>query len=48
VAEAGFDLLDRPIRRVAARDVPIPYSKPLEDFVIPQTDQIIRAVLDLV
>jgi pyruvate dehydrogenase E1 component beta subunit len=48
VAEEGFDLLDRPIRRVAARDVPIPYSKPLEDFVIPQTAQIIRAVLDLV
>jgi pyruvate/2-oxoglutarate/acetoin dehydrogenase E1 component len=44
VAEEGFDLLDRPIRRVAARDVPIPYSKPLEDFVIPQVEDILKAV----
>ena len=44
VAEECFDLLDRPIHRVAARDVPIPYSKPLEDFVIPQVEDIITAV----
>jgi acetoin:2,6-dichlorophenolindophenol oxidoreductase subunit beta len=46
--ERGFDLLDAPIKRVAALDVPIPFSKPLEAAVIPDERRIeagIRAVL---
>jgi acetoin:2,6-dichlorophenolindophenol oxidoreductase subunit beta len=46
--EKGFDLLDAPIKRVAALDVPIPFSKPLEAAVIPDERRIeaaIRAVL---
>ncbi len=48
MAEKGFDLLDAPIRRVAALDVPIPFSRPLEAAVIPDEARIeagIRAVL---
>jgi pyruvate dehydrogenase E1 component beta subunit len=48
MVEKGFDLLDAPIRRVAALDVPIPFSKPLEAAVIPDEARIeagIRAVL---
>jgi pyruvate/2-oxoglutarate/acetoin dehydrogenase E1 component len=48
MAEKGFDLLDAPIKRVAALDVPIPFSRPLEAAVIPDEARIaagIRAVL---
>ena len=39
-----FDHLDAPILRVAARDVPIPFSPPLEDFVLPKAADVIAAV----
>ena len=42
-AEA-FDFLDAPIERVAALNVPIPYSEPLENAVIPGEKEIIKAV----
>jgi acetoin:2,6-dichlorophenolindophenol oxidoreductase subunit beta len=48
MVEKGFDMLDAPIRRVAALDVPIPFSRPLEAAVIPDERRIeaaIRAVL---
>jgi acetoin:2,6-dichlorophenolindophenol oxidoreductase subunit beta len=48
IAEKGFDLLDAPIRRVAALDVPIPFSRPLEMAVLPDEKRIedtIRSVI---
>jgi pyruvate dehydrogenase E1 component beta subunit len=42
IVEEGFDYLDAPIRRVAGRDLPIPYSKDLERQVIPQVEDIVR------
>jgi pyruvate dehydrogenase E1 component beta subunit len=47
VAEAGFDLLDAPIKRVAMPFTPIPFSPALEKCVIPSEDQIIEAVKSL-
>jgi pyruvate dehydrogenase E1 component beta subunit len=38
-----FDELDAPVLRVAARDVPIPFSPPLEDFVLPKAADVIQA-----
>jgi pyruvate/2-oxoglutarate/acetoin dehydrogenase E1 component len=38
-----FDDLDAPILRVAARDVPIPFSPALEDFVLPKPADVIQA-----
>lgn len=35
------------VRRVAALDVPIANSKPLEDAILPSTDSIVRAALEL-
>lgn len=35
--------LKTPVRRLAVPDVPIPYSRPLEQFVIPQVDAIVAA-----
>jgi len=43
VNELCFEWLDAPVRRVCAHDVPLPYAPTLEDFVLPQTDDLIRA-----
>ncbi len=44
INECCFEWLDAPVRRVAAHDVPLPFAPPLEDFVLPQTGDIVRAV----
>jgi pyruvate dehydrogenase E1 component beta subunit len=38
-----FDYLNAPVLRVAAKDVPIPFSPPLEDFVLPDVSDVIDA-----
>ena len=43
INELAFEWLDAPIRRVAAHDVPLPYAPQLEDVVLPQTADIVRA-----
>ena len=39
--------LKAPVRRLAVPDVPIPYSRPLEQFVIPQIDAIVAHASEL-
>ena len=39
-----FDALDGPIVRVTGEEVPMPYSRPLEDLAIPDRTRIIQAV----
>ena len=49
VADEGFELLDAPVRRVAAECVPLPFADALEDEVIPTTAKVsaaMRALLD--
>jgi 2-oxoisovalerate dehydrogenase E1 component beta subunit len=48
INETVFEWLDAPVLRVTAADVPLPYSPPLEDYVLPQTSDIVRAVRRLV
>ncbi len=43
INEQGFEWLDGPIMRVTAHDVPIPYAPTLEDFVLPQTEDVVKA-----
>jgi len=43
VAEHGFHHLKAPIKLVTALDTPIPYSEPLESFVLPDEEKIVRA-----
>jgi 2-oxoisovalerate dehydrogenase E1 component beta subunit len=43
INEHAFEWLDAPIRRVTAHDTPLPYAPTLEDYVLPQTDDIVRA-----
>ncbi len=44
INESAFEWLDAPILRVTAADVPLPYSPPLEDYVLPQTSDIVVAL----
>src|SRR5512132_1206481 len=41
INESAFEWLDAPVLRVTAADVPLPYSPPLEDYVLPQTQDIV-------
>ncbi len=43
VNEQAFEWLDGPIMRVTAHDTPLPYAPTLEDYVLPQTEDIVRA-----
>jgi 2-oxoisovalerate dehydrogenase E1 component len=47
VADEGFDELDAPIRRLQGAFCPTPYSPPLEKVMIPHTDDIRRAIVEL-
>jgi pyruvate/2-oxoglutarate/acetoin dehydrogenase E1 component len=48
VVEGAFDYLDAPPARLALPDVPIPYSRPLEEFVLPSRAKIAAAARALV
>jgi acetoin:2,6-dichlorophenolindophenol oxidoreductase subunit beta len=48
VGERCFDSLKAPISRVAAENVPIPFSPLLESFVLPSVEKIIHAVKEVV
>jgi 2-oxoisovalerate dehydrogenase E1 component beta subunit len=47
INENAFEWLDAPVLRVTAADVPLPYSPPLEDYVLPQTSDIVVALRKL-
>jgi 2-oxoisovalerate dehydrogenase E1 component len=42
-----FQSLDAPVRRVAAKDAPVPYGPTLENVMLPQTSDIVRALEQL-
>jgi pyruvate dehydrogenase E1 component beta subunit len=44
VAERGFQYWKAPVKMVTALDTSIPYSEPLEKYVLPNEDKIIEAV----
>jgi pyruvate/2-oxoglutarate/acetoin dehydrogenase E1 component len=47
IAERGWEDLDGPVVRVATPDVPIPFSPPLEQAVLPQVDDVREACREL-
>jgi pyruvate dehydrogenase E1 component beta subunit len=48
VMEEAFESLKAPLRRVTGPDIPVPASPPLERFYIPDAEQVVTAVKDLV
>ena len=47
VMEEGFRFLKAPLRRVTGPDIPVPASPPLEKFYIPDVDDLIKAVREI-
>jgi pyruvate dehydrogenase E1 component beta subunit len=47
VAMEGVEFLDVPVRRITAKEAPIPFSPVLENYVLPQTEDIIKAVKEM-
>ena len=45
VQEQAFDDLDAPVQRVTGADVPMPYSKALEQAAIPHEEHVVKAAL---
>jgi pyruvate/2-oxoglutarate/acetoin dehydrogenase E1 component len=47
IAESAFQMLDAPIVRVAGKECAVPYCKVLEDVVLPQRQDLEKALRDL-
>jgi acetoin:2,6-dichlorophenolindophenol oxidoreductase subunit beta len=47
IADHAFYSLDAPVKRVAALDVPIPFSPPLEDVTVPTPDLVAQTAREL-
>jgi pyruvate dehydrogenase E1 component beta subunit len=45
ITEHAFDHLDAPVQRVTGADVPMPYSKRLEQAAIPHEEHVVQAAL---
>ena len=45
IQEQAFDYLDAPVERVTGADVPMPYSKPLEQAAFPHSEHVVQAAL---
>jgi pyruvate dehydrogenase E1 component beta subunit len=43
IYEAALDYVDAPIRRVAQKEVPLPYNRDLEQLALPQVEDIVDA-----
>jgi len=48
IAEEAFEDLDAPVMRVAAPDMPVPYSPPLEKAYMPQVEDVLTALRELI
>src|SRR5712671_3343375 len=47
VMEESFDWLDAPLKRVAGKDVPLPYAANLERLAVPQVEDIVAAAREV-
>jgi 2-oxoisovalerate dehydrogenase E1 component len=43
-----FEYLDAPVRRVGATDTFVGYAPQLEDFILPQSEDVEKAVQELI
>ena len=47
IYEEAFDYIDAPIKRVGQKEVPLPYNATLEQMALPQIDDIVSAVKEV-
>lgn len=47
IYEEAFDYVDVPIKRVAQKEVPLPYNRELEQMALPQVEDVINAVKEV-
>jgi len=47
ITQEAFDYLDAPVQRVATADVPVPFSPPLEQYIMAKTEDIVAAAVKL-
>jgi pyruvate dehydrogenase E1 component beta subunit len=47
IYEEAFDYVDAPIQRVAQKEVPLPYNRTLEQLALPQMEDIIKSVREV-
>ena len=47
IYEQAFDYLDVPVKRVAQKEVPLPYNRQLEQSALPQVEDIVKAVKEV-
>ncbi len=47
IYEEAFDYVDVPVKRVAQKEVPLPYNRDLEQMALPQVEDVIRAVKEV-
>jgi pyruvate dehydrogenase E1 component beta subunit len=47
IYEDAFDYVDAPIQRVAQKEVPLPYNRELEQLALPQMEDVIKAVKEV-
>src|SRR5712672_1370151 len=48
IGEEAFEDLDAPVRRVAAPDTPVPFAPPLEKAFIPQVEDVVKGLRELI
>jgi pyruvate/2-oxoglutarate/acetoin dehydrogenase E1 component len=48
IAEEAFEDLDAPLKRITAPDSPVPFSPPLEKAYIPQVEDVVKGLKELV
>ena len=47
IYEEAFDYIDAPIKRVAQKEVPLPYNRTLEQAALPQVEDVIAAIKEV-
>jgi pyruvate dehydrogenase E1 component beta subunit len=47
IYEEAFDYVDAPIKRVAQKEVPLPYNRTLEQMALPQVEDVVQAVKEV-
>ncbi|MFN2176984.1 MAG: alpha-ketoacid dehydrogenase subunit beta, partial [Anaerolineales bacterium] len=47
IVEIAFDYIDAPIKRVAQKEVPLPYNRELEQSALPQVEDVVNAVKEV-